>query len=126
MTDVHLRILILDDDPMFLRALARKLRAEGHAVTALSDPTLFFEPGGADLVADVDVAILDLEMGAHDMVALGETMTELVDVVFHSGTGDAALRRRAERIATLTSKGEGAALMAWLGRVAEKKGRTRR
>ncbi|MEM6792333.1 MAG: response regulator [Myxococcota bacterium] len=121
MTDVHLRILILDDDLIFLRALARKLRAEGHEVTALSEPTLFFEAGGAELVADFDVAILDLEMKDHDMVALGETMTGLVDVVFHSGTGDDALRRRAKAVATFTSKDQGDALMARLERVAETK-----
>ena len=37
-TAKHLRILLIDDDPLILRALSETLQAQGHTTTAVDDP----------------------------------------------------------------------------------------
>ncbi|MGF1602872.1 MAG: response regulator [Thermosynechococcaceae cyanobacterium] len=56
---IEAQIMIVDDDPKILEAVAAILRPWGFAVTALSDPTQFWE---ALTASPPDLLVLDVEM----------------------------------------------------------------
>ena len=61
------RLVLVDDDPVFLRLLAENLRAAGHAVTAFSDP----QAGLAALLKDSpDLCLFDWDMPGLDGLEL--------------------------------------------------------
>lgn len=65
------RLVLVDDDPVFLRLLAENLRAAGHAVTAFSDP----KAGLSALLNDrPDLCLFDWDMPGLDGLALLRTL----------------------------------------------------
>ena len=65
------KLVLVDDDPVFLRLLAENLRAAGHAVTAFSDP----QAGLAALLRTApDLCLFDWDMPGLDGLALLRTL----------------------------------------------------
>ena len=65
------RLVLVDDDPVFLRLLAENLRAAGYAVTAFSDP----QAGLAALLNDSpDLCLFDWDMPGLDGLELLRTL----------------------------------------------------
>jgi two-component system response regulator ChvI len=65
------RLVLVDDDPVFLRLLAENLRAAGYAVTAFSDP----RAGLAALLKDrPDLCLFDWDMPGLDGLELLRTL----------------------------------------------------
>ncbi len=92
------RVLVVDDEPLLLRALRRTLEAQGHRVISAGSAEeafpLLLEP-------ELDVAVVDLRLGARsglDVLAHARrTMPEL-PVIVVSGHGSIALAVRAMRL----------------------------
>ena len=88
-------VFVLDDDPSFLRAAARLLRAAGYAVETFSS--------GADLLAKLSggpagCVIADLRMPGMDGLEFQEALSRSgnpLPVVFLSGHGDVPATARA-------------------------------
>lgn len=83
-----MRILIVDDDELVLRALARLLRRRGHDVIATVDSVT------AILVTEdrrADVALLDVDMPVRGPELAG-MLHPSCPVVFHTGNPAAAPR----------------------------------
>jgi len=58
----RLRILIIDDEPLVLRALGRLLSADGHGVRLAATAELAWREAAA---APVDLIVIDVGLGAH-------------------------------------------------------------
>lgn len=95
-------MLIVEDDPMIRRAIARALRGAGHEVVAVE------RCGGArGLGRAFDVAVLDLELPdgtgvdvAGELLGLGTAE----GVVFFSGAADPYLLVRAAQLGEVVTK----------------------
>lgn len=87
---------VVDDDPSFLSAIARLLRAAGHRVrTFASAAELLAEPGDA-----AGCVIADLRMPGMDGLALQQALlrqASVLPVIFLTGEGDIPTSVRAMR-----------------------------
>ena len=101
---------VVDDDPSFLSAIARLLRAAGHRVrTFASAAELLAEPGDA-----AGCVIADLRMPGMDGLALQQALlrqASVLPVIFLTGEGDIptsvrAMRHGAEDFLTKRAPGE--------------------
>lgn len=98
----HLQVLIVEDDPMVRRAVARALRGAGHQVVAVERCDAARGLGHA-----FDVAVLDLELPdgtgvemARELLGVGTTE----GVVFFSGAVDESLLLRAAKLGKVVAK----------------------
>lgn len=96
------RALIVDDDPVVARAIARRLLREGYTVS-LAGTCRAARAGGTGF----DVAVLDLDLPdgsgadlADDLLRLGAARA----VVFYTGSVDSAQREQAARSGTVVDK----------------------
>lgn len=81
-------IYLVDDDPSFLRALSRRLRAEGYEVECFDSVEEFLGRSRSDIPA---CAVLDLQMPGAGGLELQETLAEADDplpVVFLTAHAD--------------------------------------
>jgi FixJ family two-component response regulator len=81
-------IYLVDDDPSFLRALSRRLRAEGYEVKCFDSVEEFLGRSRSDIPA---CAVLDLQMPGSGGLELQETLAQADDplpVVFLTAHGD--------------------------------------
>ncbi len=82
-------VLIVDDEPLLLRALERILRPEGHRVLSAESPSEMEERLAE---TDVDVVLLDVVLGPHSgleiLEALGDEHPEIETIVM---TGHASI-----------------------------------
>jgi FixJ family two-component response regulator len=81
-------IYLVDDDPSFLRALSRRLRAEGYEVECFDSVEEFLGRSRSDIPA---CAVLDLQMPGSGGLELQETLAQADDplpVVFLTAHGD--------------------------------------
>jgi FixJ family two-component response regulator len=81
-------IYLVDDDPSFLRALSRRLRAEGYDVECFDSVEEFLGRSRSDIPA---CAVLDLQMPGAGGLELQETLAEADDplpVVFLTAHAD--------------------------------------
>lgn len=81
-------IYLVDDDPSFLRALSRRLRAEGYEVECFDTVEEFLGRSRSDIPA---CAVLDLQMPGAGGLELQETLAEADDplpVVFLTAHAD--------------------------------------
>jgi len=81
-------IYLVDDDPSFLRALSRRLRAEGYEVECFDSVEEFLGRSRSDIPA---CAVLDLQMPGAGGLELQETLAQADDplpVVFLTAHGD--------------------------------------
>jgi FixJ family two-component response regulator len=81
-------IYLVDDDPSFLRALSRRLRAEGYEVDCFDSVEEFLGRSRSDIPA---CAVLDLQMPGAGGLELQETLAEADDplpVVFLTAHAD--------------------------------------
>jgi FixJ family two-component response regulator len=81
-------IYLVDDDPSFLRALSRRLRAEGYDVECFDSVEEFLGRSRSDIPA---CAVLDLQMPGSGGLELQETLAQADDplpVVFLTAHGD--------------------------------------
>lgn len=95
-------MLIVEDDPLIRRAVARALRGAGHEVVAVERCR-----GARGLGRAFDVAVLDLELPdgtgvevAGELLGLGTTE----GVVFFSGAADPSLLVRAAQLGEVVAK----------------------
>jgi FixJ family two-component response regulator len=94
-------IYLLDDDPSFLRAMSRFLRAAGYAVEAFNAPAEFLQTMSS---AGHGCLILDLQMHGLNGFDVQDAMAKqksLLPIIFLTGQGDVqdavrAMRRGAE------------------------------
>ena len=98
----HTRALIVEDDPVVARAIARRLLREGYTVSVAQSCRAARSAGMGFQVAVLD---LDLPDGSGDALAdellrLGATR----GVVFYTGSLDAAARERARGFGPLVDK----------------------
>ncbi len=96
------RALIVDDDPVVARAIARRLLREGHTVS-LAQTCRGARASGPGF----EVAILDLDLPDGSGVDLADELLRLGavrGVVFYTGSLDAALRDRALGFGTVVDK----------------------
>jgi len=96
------RALIVEDDPVVARSIARRLLREGYTVS-LAQTCRAARAAGAGF----HVAILDLDLPdgngtdlADELLRLGATRS----IVFYTGTLDQAQRERAERFGHVVDK----------------------
>jgi RNA polymerase sigma factor (sigma-70 family) len=81
-------IYLVDDDPSFLRALSRRLRAEGYEVECFDSVEEFLGRSRSDIPA---CAVLDLQIPGSGGLELQETLAQADDplpVVFLTAHGD--------------------------------------
>jgi len=81
-------VYLVDDDPSFLRALSRRLRAEGYEVKCFDSVEEFLGRSRSDIPA---CAVLDLQMPGSGGLELQETLAQADDplpVVFLTAHGD--------------------------------------
>jgi FixJ family two-component response regulator len=81
-------IYLVDDDPSFLRALSRRLRAEGYEVECFDSVEEFLRRRRSDIPG---CAVLDLQMPGPGGLELQETLAQADDplpVVFLTAHGD--------------------------------------
>lgn len=80
-----MRILLVDDDVLVLRALGRLLRSKGYDVRAQS------EHAAALIVAETwaEVALVDIDMPERSGPELARMFPPGLPVVFHTGNPDA-------------------------------------
>src|SRR5262245_10271818 len=91
------RILVVDDEPMVVKALQRLLSRQGYAVEGCSTPEHFFSRLPAE---DAECAIVDLHMRHLDGPELQERMFReglSVPVIFINGRNDVPSATRALR-----------------------------
>jgi CheY-like chemotaxis protein len=99
-----MRALIVEDDPVVARSIARRLLREGYTVSLAGTCRAARAAGGGFHVAVLD---LDLPDGsgaelADEVLRLGATR----QVVFYTGTTDLAQRERAARLGHVIDKAE--------------------
>lgn len=103
-TPEPMRALIVEDDPVVARSIARRLLREGYTVS-LAGTCRAARAAGAGF----HVAVLDLDLPdgsgaelADDVLRLGATR----HVVFYTGTTDQAQRERAQRLGQVIDKAQ--------------------
>ena len=100
----RLRVLVVDDEFLIADYVALLLEEAGHVVlgpaTSAAEALELLQGGAA-----ADAAVLDIKLpGGMDGIALAAEITRRhgpLPVVFASGSGDPATRRRAETVAPL-------------------------
>ena len=95
--DEKLRVFVIDDDSVVLRALERLLRVNGYPVEAFSTPETFLERRPYDGVACL---LLDLNMPGLNGLDVQEAMTRKGiphPIIFFSGQGDVPTTAQAMR-----------------------------
>lgn len=95
------QLLLVEDDPVLTRAMARALQAIGYQVTTARSVAEARKAGGFDL------AVLDIELGdgsglelAEELLASGRARS----VVFHSATRKPGEQTRAAELGVLVEK----------------------
>ena len=99
------RILVIEDDPLVARALARSLKAASFSVDVVNSCA-----AARELDAQYDIGIFDIELGdgfgtnlAHELV-LGATVRS---VVFYTGATYQPLLKRAAQLGPVVCKDDG-------------------
>jgi DNA-binding NtrC family response regulator len=96
------RALIVDDDPVVARAIARRLLREGYTVSLGQTCRKARASGGG-----FQVAVLDLDLpdgNGADLAAELLRLGAVRSVVFYTGSLDTAQRERAERFGVIVDK----------------------
>ncbi len=86
-TSERTRVLVVDDEPQILRALALNLTARGYAVTTASDGTAALDAVAA---GGIDVVVLDLglpDVDGLDVIRAVRTYSQVPIVVVSARTG---------------------------------------
>lgn len=97
-----IRALIVEDDPVVARSIARRLLREGYTVSLAQSCRSARASGGG-----FQVAVLDLDLPDGNGAVLAEELLRLGavrGVVFYTGSTDAAQRERAERFGVIVDK----------------------
>jgi DNA-binding response OmpR family regulator len=103
--DPSKHLLVVDDDYLVARGIARWFRRRHYAVTVLTRAADVLE-----LSESYHLAILDIDLADEDGVALGRELLEtgrVKHVVFFSATTDEATRTVAHQVGPLVSKSSG-------------------
>jgi len=90
-------IYLVDDDPSFLPAISRLLRAVGYTVRTFASPTEFLKEAAT---ATSGCIVLDLQMPELTGLELQETLAQLesaLPIIFLTGHGDVPVAVRAMR-----------------------------
>jgi CheY-like chemotaxis protein len=99
-------VLLVDDDPLVLRVMARTLVARGHAVTTAECAVEALARTGR---GHHGVALLDIEMEeAYSGIYLAMRLLlrgNVPRVVFHTASRDVATLRAAEELGAVLAKG---------------------
>jgi CheY-like chemotaxis protein len=99
-------VLLVDDDPLVLRVMARTLVARGHAVTTAECVVEALARTGRGYHG---VALLDIEMEeAHSGIYLARRLLlrgNVPRVVFHTASRDVATLRAAATLGAVLAKG---------------------
>jgi ActR/RegA family two-component response regulator len=104
MSETH-RVLIVDDDALVARSTARWLRRRGYQVVTASTGQLSLQASGPFLCAIVDVDLPDGSGLDFAERLVGSAVVHRI--VFYSGSIQAGVRERAERIGVFVSKLDG-------------------
>jgi DNA-binding response OmpR family regulator len=95
------KVLVLDDEPMVLRATTKFLQSEGFDVTSATSPD------EVPLTERYAVGVFDLNLGNVDSVRLARTMlaaNRIGGAVFFSGGGQSLVQERAAQVGTIVLK----------------------
>lgn len=98
------RALIVEDDPVVARSIARRLLREGYTVSLAGTCRAARAAGGG-----FRVAVLDLDLPDGSGAALAEELLRLGavrHVAFYTGSLDTTQRERAERFGRVFDKGQ--------------------
>jgi CheY-like chemotaxis protein len=100
-------VLLVEDDPLVLRVMARTLVARGHEVTTAECVTEALARTGR---GSHDVALLDVAMEeAHSGIHLARRLLlrgKVARVVFHTAAQDVATLRAARELGPVRAKGK--------------------
>lgn len=115
-------VVVVDDQPLILRSVARALRAAGHEVRTASrrDELAQIDCSGVDLI------VMDIDLGHDDGIALAAEMAargEHAPIMFHTANADRDTLTRATRLGGVLPKGDLEPLYRWLEREGERPGR---
>ena len=95
------KVLVVDDEPMVLRATTALLQQDGFDVTAAASAD------DVPLAEQFTVGVFDLNLGSADGVGLAQTLLDsrrIQEAVFFSGGGQAAAEARAAEVGTVVLK----------------------
>jgi DNA-binding response OmpR family regulator len=99
------RLLLVEDDAMLARAVARLLRRQGHEVFLAGSCDEAQRAGGS-----FSMGVFDIDLPDGDGVSLAEELVRksiVRRVVFFSGTHDAKIRVRASNLGPVVEKTKG-------------------
>jgi CheY-like chemotaxis protein len=99
------KLLVVDDEPLVLRAMARRLRTAGHTLTLAASVAEAKAQAGP-----FECAVLDIDLPDGDGISLARDLLSAGSVpvvVFYSGSADPNVPLAASELGSFVSKGDG-------------------